>query len=219
MKQMLSKLTRNELIELGYKYIEGFHTQQPSKTIIHKLASVKFDEEDLAWIEKLNAAEEAEALPSQDVSNVQKPEIREEYVNEDGQLLSTTEIEQKAISKGKREISSIVAEAKRKANKMVIVHITPLSREDLSINKTAELFVTGNAYFSLSVIVPFNVYVEVPLAIAQVAKEATCLNVIPLSKYEQNNRQFHPMAIGSMGRKYNVQIWTKEEFAKIQSRQ
>lgn len=222
MKELLQKLTRDELLDLGEKYINNFSNKTPNHIIVNQLIKIGISDEDKAWIEKLIIDEEANNLPSKDVNNIHKPKVREEYTTEiDGEkvMLSTNEINMKAKTKGNQTISNLVAEAKKKAKQMVIVHITPLSKEDISINKQAESFVTGNAYFTISYLVPFNVYVEVPLAIAEIIKEATCLNVVQLSQYEQKNTQFHPMAIGTMGRRYNVQIWTKEEFAKIQERQ
>lgn len=219
MKDLLAKLTRDELIDLGHKYIENFSSKSPNHILIKQLLKAEFDEEDKAWLEKLNIDNEAENLPNKNVQNVEKTNTNTAFYDENGNLLSTSEIEQKANAKGKAEISAIIAEAKRKANKMVIVHITPLSKEDISMNKSAELFVTGNSYFTISTLVPFNVYVEVPRAIAEVAKEATCLNVVSLNQFEQNSRKYKPIALGNMSRKYNVQVWTKEEFARIQSRQ
>lgn len=219
MKDLLANLTRDELLDLGNKYIKDFSHRSPNHVIIKQLVKAEFDEEDKAWLEKLNTDNEIEELPNKNVKNVKKTNTNTAFYDEDGNLLSTKEIEQKAVAKGKAELSSIVADARRKANRMVIVHITPLSKEDISMNKTAELFVTGNSHFTISTLVPFNVYVEVPRAIAEVAKEATCLNVVSLNQFEQNSRKFRPLALGNMSRKYNVQIWTKEEFARIQSRQ
>lgn len=219
MKELLQKLTTDELRDLGEKYIENFSSKTPKHIIINQLCKVGISDEDKDWIEKLDRDTEMESLPNKDINNVVKPEVKETYYNDKGQLLSTNEIVMKAKTKGQQDLNKIVAEARKKANQMVIAHITPLSKEDLSINKNAENFVTGNAYFTISQLIPFNVYVEIPLALAEIAKEATCLNVVKLSEFEQRNQKFHPMAIGSMGRKYNVQIWTKEEFARIQSRQ
>lgn len=219
MKDLLTKLTRDELIDLGHKYIENFSSKSPNHVLIKQLSKLEFDEEDKVWLEKLSIDNEAEELPNKNVKNIEKVNTNTAFYDENGNLLSTNEIEQKANAKGKAEISAIIAEAKRKSNKMVIVHITPLSKEDIAMNKSAELFITGNAYFTISALVPFNVYVEVPRAIAEVAKESTCLNVVSLNQFEQNSRKFRPIALGNMNEKYNVQIWTKDEFARIQSRQ
>lgn len=211
MKELLKKLSLEELRELGQKYLADYSNKFSSTILIAKLSARGIDDEDLKWIKASTTNEEERAKEEAMSQPVVKPQASIQYEN-DGVLLSSAQMEAKAKLKGEQEIAYLVAQAKKEAEKTVIAYVAPLAREDLSIGKTAEAFITGNAYFTISCVVPFNVYVEIPKCIAECIKETTMPIITELSNEQASRFPNHPASVYSIGRKYNIQVMSKKAF-------
>lgn len=211
MKELLQKLSLEELRELGLKYLSDYSTRLNATALIAKLVAKGINEDDLKWI-KASTITEEEKITEQAMSKpVVKPQASIQYEN-DGVLLSSAQMEAKAKLKGEQEVAHLVAQAKKEAEKTVIAYVAPLSREDLSIGKTAEAFITGNAYFTISCVVPFNVYVEIPKCIAECIRETTMPIITELSNDQASRFPNHPASVYSIGKKYNIQVMSKKAF-------
>ena len=224
MKDKLKALTREELQELGQKYLPDYSTKLNNLALISKLASRQLDQEDISWINQAyqgtmldKANEEAEAKQTSkttsDDTSVKIAKVLTNYLDEEtGRPLTSKELEAKQKHNQQVSWAEQVAKAKRAANETVIAYVTPLSKEDLSMQKTCEAFITGNAYFSVSAVVPFNVYVEIPKAIAKIIRETTCPQITELSDFQRNQLPYKPIASIQNIRKYNIQVYTHEQF-------
>lgn len=211
MKELLQKLSLEELRELGLKYLSDYSNRLNGNAIIAKLVAKGINEDDLKWI-KASTITEEEKITEQAMSKpVVKPQASIQYEN-DGVLLSSAQMEAKAKLKGEQEVAHLVAQAKKEAEKTVIAYVAPLSREDLSIGKTAEAFITGNAYFTISCVVPFNVYVEIPKCIAECIRETTMPIITELSNDQASRFPNNPASVYSIGKKYNIQVMSKKAF-------
>lgn len=218
MKELLQNLTREELQELGKKYIKDYTSRFTTVVLISKLSNTQLDADDIAWIKQANSQKNTDGtLREESVKEIKRPNIETNYVDEDtGRPLTTAEIEQKAKVQGERLLQDLVSQARRAANETVIAYVTPNSQEDINLQKTCESFITGNSYFTVSVVVPFGVHCEIPKAIAQVIREASCPQVVELSEFQRNQIDGKPIAAIQSTRKYNIQVWKKEEFEKMQ---
>lgn len=221
MKELLKYLTREELQELGKKYLSEYKNVFASNVLVAKLSKHIIKEEDVEWI-KQAAAERGMKNPIEveaELAEVLTAKVDTTYLDEDtGRPLTSAELEQKARTKGEQLLRELTAQARAAANKTVIALVNPANQEDINLQKTCESFITGNAYFTISVVVPFGVYVEIPKAIAQVIKEATCPQVIELNDYQRSKIQGKPIAVINNIRKYNIQVWTKDQFANMQGK-
>lgn len=213
MKDLLNKLSLEELRELGQKYLKDYSTRLNSKALVAKLASKGIDQEDVEWIKQSVYTNEERAMEEQVKKQevVQKPVANISYEN-DGVLLSSAQMEARAKLQGEQEVAYLVAQAKKEASKTVIAYVSPLSREDLSIGKTAEAFITGNAYFTISCVVPFNVYVEIPKCIAECIRETRMPIITELTTEQAMRFPNQPSAVHRLGQKYNIQVMSVKAF-------
>ena len=213
MKDLLNKLSLEELRELGQKYLKDYSTRLNSKALVAKLASKGIDQEDVEWIKQSVYTNEERAMEEQVKKQevVQKPVANISYEN-DGVLLSSAQMEARAKLQGEQEVAYLVAQAKKEASKTVIAYVSPLSREDLSIGKTAEAFITGNAYFTISCVVPFNVYVEIPKCIAECIRETRMPIITELTTEQAMRFPNQPAAVHRLGQKYNIQVMSVKAF-------
>lgn len=217
MKDLLKKLSLEELRELGQKYLPDYSKKLNGNALINKLCSKGIDESDLAWIKQSTTTEQELRMDEQKQEIVQgraevvKPSTTISY-EQDGVMLSTAQMEAKARLKGEQEVAYLVANAKKEAEKTVIAYVSPLSREDLSIGKTAEAFMTGNAYFTISCVVPFNVYVEIPKCIAQCIKETQMPIITELTSDQALRFPNQPSSVFRLGAKYNIQVMSVKAF-------
>lgn len=213
MKDLLNKLSLEELRELGQKYLKDYSTRLNSKALVAKLASKGIDQEDVEWVKQSVYTNEERAMEEQVKKQevVQKPVANISYEN-DGVLLSSAQMEARAKLQGEQEVAYLVAQAKKEASKTVIAYVSPLSREDLSIGKTAEAFITGNAYFTISCVVPFNVYVEIPKCIAECIRETRMPIITELTTEQAMRFPNQPSAVHRLGQKYNIQVMSVKAF-------
>jgi hypothetical protein len=215
MKDLLKKLSLEELRELGQKYLQDYSKKLNGAALVNKLVARGIDDDDIAWIKEATMSKEEvveEEVKQQAIKQeVQKPQPTISYEH-DGVLLSTAQMEAQAKLKGQQEVAYLVAQAKKEAMKTVIAYVSPLAREDLSINKTAEAFITGNAYFTISCVVPFNVYVEIPKCIAESIREIRMPIITELSAEQAARYPNQPAALYRQGKRYNIQIMPKNVF-------
>ena len=213
MKDLLNKLSLEELRELGQKYLKDYSTRLNSKALVAKLVSKGIDQEDVKWIKESVYTNEEKAKEEQVKKQevIQKPVANISYEN-DGVLLSSAQMEARAKLQGEQEVAYLVAQAKKEASKTVIAYVSPLSREDLSIGKTAEAFITGNAYFTISCVVPFNVYVEIPKCIAECIRETKMPIITELTTEQAMRFPTQPSAVHRLGQKYNIQVMSVKAF-------
>lgn len=213
MKDLLNKLSLEELRELGQKYLKDYSTRLNSKALVAKLASKGIDQEDVEWVKQSVYTNEERAMEEQVKKQevVQKPVANISYEN-NGVLLSSAQMEARAKLQGEQEVAYLVAQAKKEASKTVIAYVSPLSREDLSIGKTAEAFITGNAYFTISCVVPFNVYVEIPKCIAECIRETRMPIITELTTEQAMRFPNQPSAVHRLGQKYNIQVMSVKAF-------
>lgn len=215
MKELLLQLSKEELCELGYKYIPNFKNAG-AHIIAGQLAKVKMSEDDIAWIKQATTTDEQIEQKKAMQQEVQRPEATISYEH-NGVLLSTAQMEARAKLQGEQEVASLVAQAKKEASKTVIAYVSPLSREDLSIGKTAEAFITGNAYFTISCVVPFNVYVEIPKCIAESIREIQMPIITELTSEQALRFPNQPSSVFRMGNKYNIQVMSVKAFEEQRS--
>jgi hypothetical protein len=215
MKDLLKRLSLEELRELGQKYLNDYSKKLNSGTLAAKLASRGIDEDDIAWIKEsaMSKEEKVEEEVKQQAMQqaVQKPQTTIAYEH-NGVMLSSAQMEANAKLRGEQEVAYLVAQAKKEASKTVIAYVSPLSREDLSIGKTAEAFITGNAYFTISCVVPFNVYVEIPKCIAECIRETRMPIITELTTEQAMRFPNQPSAVHRLGNKYNIQVMSVKAF-------
>lgn len=217
MKELLQRLSINELRELAQKYIDEYTPKMNSQTIVYRLAQKPLDIEDIQWIKELAQTDEEkmqdEAYKEAQEKGVVKPEPTITYEDKNEKVvLSSAQMEAKAKYEGEQRVAYLAAKARKEAEKTVIAYVSPLSREDLSIGKTAEAFITGNAYFTISVVVPFNVYVEIPKCIAEVIRETEMPIITELNTEQASRFPNSPSSVFRLGKKYNIQVMNMEQF-------
>lgn len=219
MKELLKNLTREELQELGQKYIKDYSTRLNNPALINRLSNTQIDADDLTWIQQANRDREMDKLVEEEkTKEVKKVDVTTRYIDQEtGRPLTSIELEQRAKVQGEQLLRELTANARKEANKTVIAYVTPASKEDINLQKTCESFITGNAYFTISVVVPFGVYVEIPKAIAQIIREAICPQVIELNDFQRSKIPGKPIAALQNTRRYNIQTWSKEDFERNQS--
>lgn len=211
MKELLKKLSLEELRELGQKYLTDYSTRLNVTSLVAKLASKGIDEEDIKWIKQSALTETEKEMVQKQQEPVQVPVTNVSYEH-NGVLLSSAQMEARAKLQGEQEVAYLVAQAKKEASKTVIAYVSPLSREDLSIGKTAEAFITGNAYFTISCVVPFNVYVEIPKCIAECIRETKMPIITELTTEQAMRFNNQPSAVHRLGAKYNIQVMSVKAF-------
>lgn len=213
MKDLLKRLSLEELRELGQKYLNDYSKKLNGAALVNKLAARGIDDDDIKWIKQsvYTEAEDEREEKLQTQTQVQKPQTTVHYEHE-GVLLSSAQMEARAKLQGEQEVAYLVAQAKKEASKTVIAYVSPLSREDLSIGKTAEAFITGNAYFTISCVVPFNVYVEIPKCIAECIRETRMPIITELTTEQAMRFPNQPSAVHRLGNKYNIQVMSVKAF-------
>lgn len=233
MKDLLNKLSREDLKELYLKYYPddvNNAKRYPGKVMVSRLAKVHFDEEDLALLkgtaeqELIDEVEDKESLFSQEV---QKAEVTIKdmpqdndlknmlpYDEEKNRLLTTQEIEMKANTANKKTLRHLISKEKAKALETVIVEVTPADKRDVALGKNCEVFSTGNMHFTVTCAVPFGTPTEVPKCIAQVINETYIYRYVYLDENEQKKRPYHPTTLRQRVKKYNLSVYTKEDFQK-----
>lgn len=215
MKDLLKKLSLEELRELGQKYLHDYSKKLNGNALVNKLVARGIDDADMQWIKEIAMSSE-EKVAEANMQQAAKQEVQriepKIAVEQDGVYLTTAQVEAQTKLRGEQELAYLVAQAKKEASKTVIAYVSPLAREDLSINKTAEAFITGNAYFTISCVVPFNVYVEIPKCIAESIRETKMPIITELTAEQAARYPNQPASVFRQGKRYNIQITPKKIF-------
>lgn len=223
MKDLLKKLSRDELLELYVKHYPDDNNinRLNAPTLVARLMKAKLDDSDMKLLKSTQEQElidEVEEKKDFFKQEVQKPQVDIKsmlpYDEDKGRLLTTHEIEQKAQTADAITLRNLVAKEKKKALETVIVEITPTDKRDIAAGKNCEIFITGNQYFTVTCAVPFGVPTEVPRCIAQVINETYSTRYVTLSEEEQKRRSFHPTTLAQRTKKFNLSVYSVEDFNK-----
>lgn len=191
-EDMIKNLSTNGIIdEVVINHLQNGKTSLDKELEDYVDAAKHYREVNIKIDEKIEKEKKLEKISNSNINNYYQSYMEEEQKSQN----SIIKLEQ--LKKTTRDKIS---------NETIICTIMPLNPNDVSLGKKAEIFTFRNLYNAKSLLVPFNIPVEIPICIYNIIKDATYR-----TSEETNVNDFGTISTIQTRKKYNIVIHDKEQ--------